>query len=308
MALQVITSFGNVAPGQLWTPTFVQELFENAAYAVVGSVSGSTILSAGSVLNTHQADDAVDARVWKDTENAFVCAGLTVNGTLTLTTGSVTGALTVAGTTLLNGSVALGSDSADIVDCAARMRNWWFSQTAVASVSATDLLGVEQGGYVKKATMEQVRSAARPRLVVADDTAGGQTPGAAAWHTRNVTALTTNEAGASLAAHVITLPAGFYRVRVLAGHNNCYGPLLRVATVAGTVLVAGVPSGYNATLDSYAPGVSHLEGFFTLATSDQVRIQHYITNVGASPTLGTVNALAGGTQYVMRAIFERWEA
>lgn len=118
-------------------------------------------------------------------------------------------------------------------------------------------------------------------LHVRDEKASGThggTPTAGAWNTRTLNTVKTNEiAGASLAANVVSLPAGTYEVEAAAPAYRSDRHRLRLYDVTGAATLVVGQSLYNDTTDNSATN-SALRGRFTLAVTSNVRLDHWFSS------------------------------
>lgn len=114
--------------------------------------------------------------------------------------------------------------------------------------------------------------------------AGGATSGS--WQTRPLTTEVYDTANiGSLAANVLTLIAGTYRVQAWAKFYQCGQCALRLRNTAdGTTLAVGVSGGSGAadTTNSH----SLMNGRFTLAASKTCELQYFVEATKATNGLG----------------------
>lgn len=124
-------------------------------------------------------------------------------------------------------------------------------------------------------------------------TAGG-TFTQSAWQTRTLnTAVINGITGASLASNEITLPAGFYEIIASAPAYTVGVHKARLYNVTGAAtLLLGTDEAMNASQTR-----SHISGFFTLASSSAVRIEHYCS------TTKNTNGFGVGAAFGVTVVF-----
>jgi hypothetical protein len=94
----------------------------------------------------------------------------------------------------------------------------------------------------------------------------------------------------------ITFPAGDYIVQAWAAGHGCGMHQLRLATTTGSILVTGIPAGFDDTTDTAVlQTIAHLSGTFTLATSKTVQLQHNCQST--KTTTGQGNAAGLGPEH-----------
>lgn len=127
---------------------------------------------------------------------------------------------------------------------------------------------------------------------------------ATTWTTRtlNTTRLNTIT-GASVAANVVTLPAGRYRVTASDPAYNTDHHRLRLYNVtAASVLVLGPVEYARSSADSHST-TALLDGFFTLASTSNVRLEHWCTFGSGTSFFGLASS-SGSTEVYASVIFE----
>lgn len=162
-------------------------------------------------------------------------------------------------------------------------------------------------GQVRRATLTELQTLLGGGVGVAGDFAmiqdqkangtDGGTFTAGAWRTRDLNTEVVNEiTGSALAANVLTLPAGTYRVTGLV-------PAFRVDrhqgrlqdTTNATTLVTG-STGYAAAVQAMTT-YSILQGQFTLADTADVELQHQCQATRATDGFGLDGSFGGGEVY-----------
>jgi hypothetical protein len=235
--------------------------------------------------------EAVDDRV-----AALLVAGSDV--TLTYDDGANT--LTVAAT---GGGVTDG-DKGDIT-VSGGGATWTVDNNAItlaklADIATARILGrVTAGsGDPEELTPAQTRTLLMPLLHVRDEKAsgtGGGTFTAGAWQVRTLNTVKTNEiTGASLAADVVTLPAGTYEADASAPCFSVNRHQARVYNVTGAAVLLEGQNAYAAAADN-ASVPSRVVGRFTLAVQSDVRLEHRCETSRSTNGFGVENSF-GGTQ------------
>ena len=126
-----------------------------------------------------------------------------------------------------------------------------------------------------------------------------------AWQTRTLNTVKTNEiSGASLAANVVSLPAGTYEVeaRAPALKVNRHKCRLRNVT-ASTTLVVGSTE-YTDTNNTIVTA-SVARGRFTLASTSDVRLEHYGQVTRTTNGFGAANSINDGEVEVYAEVLIR---
>lgn len=115
----------------------------------------------------------------------------------------------------------------------------------------------------------------------------GGTASGGSWNQRTLnTVITNNIAGASLSSNKITLPEGTHEIQIVATAEDIRGHQLRLYNVtdAAVELATGISQYCN---DSYnGSNLASLKGIVTLASSKELRLDHYIQGSNTTTDLG----------------------
>jgi hypothetical protein len=125
----------------------------------------------------------------------------------------------------------------------------------------------------------------------AQNTQGGASV-ASVFTKRTLNTTVSNNIGASIAASVITLTPGTYRVSAMAPFYNVTGVIIRLRnTTDATTTIAGVNSYVAGT--SNAGCTAQLDGIFTITANKNFEIQYWANTATATNGLGVALNAAG---------------
>jgi len=125
----------------------------------------------------------------------------------------------------------------------------------------------------------------------AQNTQGGASV-ASVFTKRTLNTTVTNNIGASIAASVITLTAGTYRVTAMSPFYNVTGVIIRLRnTTDATTAIAGVNSYVAGT--SNAGCTAQLDGVFTITANKNFEVQYWANTATATNGLGVALNAAG---------------
>ena len=132
----------------------------------------------------------------------------------------------------------------------------------------------------------------------ANGTQGGASVGST-FTKRTLNTTVTNNIGASIAASVITLTAGTYRVSAMSPFWNVTGVIIRLRnTTDSTTAIAGVNNYVSSS--SNAGCYAQLDGTFTITATKNFEVQYYCNTAIATNGLGV--ALSGGISEIYTQI------
>lgn len=137
----------------------------------------------------------------------------------------------------------------------------------------------------------------------ADGTRGDATV-ATTWTTRTLNTTRINTiTGASVAANVVTLPAGRYRVTASDPAYNCDYHRLRLYNVTAAAAILTGPNEYARSSADAHSTTALLDGFFTLSATSNVRLEHWCTFGSGSSFFG-IESTTGSPEVYASIIFE----
>jgi hypothetical protein len=110
--------------------------------------------------------------------------------------------------------------------------------------------------------------------------------------------------GASITANVVYLPAGRYRVTASdPAYNTGYHRLRLYSQTAAAVILTG-PNEYARSSGDAHTTTAMLDGFFTLASPNNVRLEHWCQFGGGSSFFGL--AASDGSPEIYASVIFEW--
>lgn len=216
----------------------------------------------------------------------------------TVLLGGGTGALDA-----INGTL-LGDGDAAMVQTDGTVYFYHLDASSGAAESSPDIISPDTNAGTKRWILQSIAGVTQPYLKFTERQASGVSAGTFtqdAWQTRNLTDedADTHNLG-SLAANVITLAAGTYKVWACSMAYRVDSHISRLYnTDDAELLVQGSTQfGQDAALAGEVQTTSTIKGQFTIAASKDIELQHYckttktVSGFGVNAAFGVENIYA----------------